>query len=179
MFHSIFKIPFSFIQTTDYSSCAPSFSPLPLCQLFSCIYLSISLQPLCQIGRGDVASTLSVLLPLISWVSDSYWQRVIGEYEKKSWKHQVGTTSHKSHPVVLFLKGLQRQTLEWALKVWTSQRKNRYTAPSRICCSLFNHVTGRACIVDTPWSDPSFDSSRFIVILIIINHLNMLAKLTL
>lgn len=32
---------------------------------------------------------------------------------------------------------------------------------------------------DMPWSDLPFDSSGFIVVLIIINHLNMLAELAL
>lgn len=57
--------------------------------------------------------------------------------------------------------------------------KAKYPLPFHIHCSLFNHVTKRADEIDMPWSDLPFDSSKFIVILIIINHLNVLAELAL
>lgn len=52
--------------------------------------------------------------------------------------------------------------------------KAKYPLPFHIHCSLFHHGTERADEIDTPWSD-----LQFIVILIIINHLNTLAELTL
>lgn len=83
-------------------------------------------------------------------------------------------TPHESHCVELFLKGLQRETLEWVFKVGGLELKQSMTHPP---LSTSQHVTKRADETDMPWSEPPFDRSRFTVILIIISHLNMFAKL--
>lgn len=55
--------------------------------------------------------------------------------------------------------------------------ETKYPIPTHVYYFLFIHITQKADENGMPWLDPTFDSSSFIVILIIINHLNMLAKL--
>lgn len=80
----------------------------------SCISLSIAPQLVSNWQRWCGERSVSA----VSGVADRHWQRVIWEYEHNSLKRQVDTTSHESHSVAWYSKGLWRQTLEWVLKVW-------------------------------------------------------------
>ncbi len=72
--------------------------------------------------------------------------------EKKLLESQVDTSSNELYSVVLYLKGLQRQTLRAGVA------GVKFTADAKYppLLSLFSHVTDKADGIDLQWSDLLF-----------------------
>lgn len=135
--------------------------------------MSVSVFSWCLIGSGDMANIWSVVISLISRGLSENMSETLGNIRK--------TRAPMSY--ILLYYSIYKRPLETNRQAGAEggnlRTKANYPASSQIHYSLLSHVTKRADDIDMPWSDPPFDRSRFIVLLIIINHLNMLSKLTL
>lgn len=77
----------------------------------------------------------------------------------------------------IIIKNSQEKNSQEKVSSGCWRYETKYPIPIHVYYFLFIRITQKADENGMPWLDPTFDSSSFIVILIIINHLNMLAKL--